>query len=390
MASPTVFEPTITLPAAVTSPPTVQFTPGPGCVDPEDHWVVVTSCFAQALGEFYSISPSPDWLTCQVTQFGPPQNGPSSCFVPYSAQTVVDAETRFYSGCPSGYTGASSASYSWKDRALTDYNVFCCPTQYNFDVDNFQTGNYMQFTTERDGVSYDAGYPLPICATSYVSELSGRDIAVQTAYNTYGWEKRQVENVPWDYEHGTMYAEAQYFSYTVFHGTHTCYGPCYDWNSYYFSGGTLPPFTAIDTAPTTTPGEEPTTTAPISSESKVETPPAETPVETLPVETTPVETPGPIEETSQIEEPSSTEETTEASTTPASTQATSSPTGEDIPPITSSIEPISTAATGEGSGNITSSSPPSSTTSDPPTGAAAAVNPTRLLLLGLFMSLIAL
>ncbi|KAF2971687.1 hypothetical protein GQX73_g1865 [Xylaria multiplex] len=365
MASPTIFEPTLTLPAVVTSPPTIQFTPGPGCIDPEDHWVVVTSCYADALGEFYSISPSPDWLTCQVTQFGPPQNGPSSCFVPYSAQTVIDAETRFYSGCPSGYTGASSASYSWSDGALTDFNVYCCPTQYNFNVDGFRTGNYKEFTTERDGVSYAAGHPLPLCATSYVSELSGRDIAVQTAYNTYAWEKRQVENVQWDYEHGTMYAEALNFGYTVFHSTHTCYGPCYDWYSYYFSGGTLPPFTVGDTPPTTTAVEEPTITTPISSGS-------------------------PIEGTSPVEESSSIEETVGPSTTPASTQATSSPTGEDITPTTSSIGPTSMAITGEGNGNTTSSSPPSSTTSDTSIGAAVAVGPTRFVLLGLFMFLIVL
>ncbi|KAI1743246.1 hypothetical protein F4680DRAFT_409613 [Xylaria scruposa] len=361
MASQTVFLPTPTLPASITSPPTAQFTPGPGCVDPEDHWVVVTSCAAVPLGENNGPYSSPDWLTCQLTQFGPPENGPASCYVPYSAQTVVDAETRFHSGCPSGYSGASTHSYSRSDGLATNIYVFCCPTQYNFNVKNYLTGGYMKFTTERDGVSYDVGYPLPGCATSYISELSGKDIAVQTKLNTYGWEKRQIANVPWDYLHGTMYAEMQDYSYTVFHGTHTCYQDCFDWHNYYFSGSSQPPFTVIETDPVTTP-EGPTTTALTSSEAETETPPVE--------------------------------ETDEPSTPPASAQTTSSLTGEDMPPITSSIEqtPTPTPLPSGSNGNIASSSisPPSSTTSDVPIGGATIVTPTRLILLGLFLSLIAL
>ncbi|KAI1756859.1 hypothetical protein F4782DRAFT_484384 [Xylaria castorea] len=371
MASPTVFFPTPTLPASITSPPTAQFTPGPGCIDPEDHWVVVTSCAAIALGEDYSLSPSPDWLTCQLTQFGPPQNGPASCYVPYSAQTVVDAETRFYSGCPSGYAGASTLSISRADRLETYFDVFCCPTQYNFNADDYFTGGggYMEFTTERDGVSYSVGYPLPGCATSHISELSGSEIAVQTQFNTHGWEKRQIANVPWDYLYGTMYAEIQSYSYTVFHGTHTCYQDCSGWHNYYFSGSVEPPFTAIDTVPvTTTPVEGPTTTAPTSSEGETGTPPIEE------TGTTPVE------------------ETDGPSTPPAGAQTTSSPTGEDTPPTTSSIELTPTPTPSGSNGNITSSSPspPSSTTSDVLTGTAAVVTPTLLVLLGLFLSLIAL
>ncbi|KAI1132590.1 hypothetical protein F5Y10DRAFT_230909 [Nemania abortiva] len=362
MAPQTYFLPTPTLPAVITSPPTAQFTPGPGCVDPEDHWVVVTSCFAFALGEYYSLSPSPDWLTCQLTQFGPPENAPASCFMPYSAQTVVDAETRFYSDCPSGYSGATTLTWSRDDGLETDFNVFCCPTQYNFDVNHYFTDNTEEFITERDGVSYSAEYPLPGCAASYISELSGKEIAVQTDLNTYAWEKRQVANVPWDYERDTMYAEAQSYSYSVFHGTHTCYQSCQSWYDYYFSGGPEPSFTVPDMVPvTTTPLEEPTTTAPASSESEVETPPVE--------------------------------ETSVPSTSPTDAQTFSSPNGEDVPPVTSSIEPTPTPTPtpNESNENATSSSQsPPSTTSDITTGSAAVVTTTRLVLLGLFVSLIAL
>lgn len=128
MASPTVFDPAASLPAIITAPPTAQFTPGPGCVDPEDHWVVITSCAAYVVDQDPSVYPSPDWLTCQLTQFGPPENAPSSCYMPYTAQTVVNDITSFYSGCPSGYSGASTAIYSRTDKLESDFDVFCCPT----------------------------------------------------------------------------------------------------------------------------------------------------------------------------------------------------------------------------------------------------------------------
>ncbi|KAI0405042.1 hypothetical protein F4802DRAFT_194497 [Xylaria palmicola] len=342
MASPTVFDPNPALPAVITSPPTAQFTPGPGCVDPEDHWAVVTSCAAVALGE-NSLSPSPDWLTCQVTQFGPPENGPASCHVPYSAQTVVDAETRFYSGCPSGYTGASTLLFTYSSGLESDVNVLCCPTQYNFNVDDYFTGDNMRFTTERDGVAYSVVYPLPGCATSYVKELSGKEIAVQTAYNTYGWEKRQVENVPWDYQAGTMYAEIQSYGYTVFHSTHTCYQDCRGWHDYYFSGSVQPPFTAVDT-----------------------------------------DTPFP----QATGEPSSPTTPDGDSPFPQATVGSSSSTEADLPPTTSSNEPKTTLSPSETNGNASPS--PTSTVSGASTRSATIVTLTRAILLGLLVSILSL
>ncbi|KAI0429709.1 hypothetical protein F5Y09DRAFT_309453 [Xylaria sp. FL1042] len=382
MASPTIFFPTPTLPAVITNPPTAVFTPGPGCIDPDDHWVVVTSCAAFALGENYSLYPSPDWLTCQLTQFGPPENGPASCFEPYSAQTVVNEVTSYYSGCPSGYTGASTLTLSRSDGLETNYDIYCCPTQYNFNIDDLFTGGYREFTTERDGISYDVGYPLPGCATSYIDALSGKEIAVQTDFNTYAWEKRQVENVPWDYLYGTMYAEVAFFSYTVFHGTHTCYQDCYGWHDYYFSGSSEPPFTVIDV--TTTPANEPTTTPPASSEGDVGTTP--------PVETSMAEVPSSSSSVVETEEPSTTSEVA---------QETSSPAGDDSSPVTSSDKPATTPTptltltpTPSGSnGNTTASySPPtpSSSISTVPTGAATAITPAGLILLGLLVPLMAL
>ncbi|GAP85731.2 hypothetical protein SAMD00023353_1400130 [Rosellinia necatrix] len=259
----TALNPGPTLPAMITSPPTAQFTPGPGCVDPENHWVV-----------------------------------------------------------------------------------------YNFNVDGYFTGGYLQFTTERDGVSYDVGYPLPACATSYISELAGKEIAVQTQLNTHGWEKRQIANVPWDYLDGTMYAEVQSYDYTVFHGTHTCYQDCYGWRDYYFSGSVQPPFTVIDTPPVTT---------------------------------------TPAEETSLLEGPSSAAGSAgiaETSPMPTGTQASPSPTGEDSSPVVSAVPPTPTPTSGGSDGDVSSpsSSPPLSTSAGESMGTVTVAVPVYLVSLALFMS----
>ncbi|KAI1358314.1 hypothetical protein F5Y08DRAFT_322100 [Xylaria arbuscula] len=371
MATVTFYNPTPTLPAIITEPPTAQFTPGPGCVDPEDHWAVVTSCFAIALEDNYETYSSPDWLTCQVTEFGPPPGMPS-CTIPYEAGTVVDEVTTYYSGCPSAYTAASTYAYSYKEGGEEGAErievAYCCPTQYDFSV---YEGNGVESTTERDGVTWSVIYPLPGCAASYVKELSGKDLAVQTAFNTYAWEKRQLANVPWDYSHDTLFAELVYQSYTVFHSTHTCYEfeNCFSWHSYYFSGGPMPSFTVPDNVPAmTTSVDDP---APTSSGSEVETP--------TPEETTPVE------------EPSSSIEQTSVPSTPSEDgQTTVTPTGEDSIPSPSSSVDSTPTSTPIASGSSNSSQSPSATTSTVPEGAAGVLTPNRLVAFGFLLSLLAL
>ncbi|KAI0532369.1 hypothetical protein GGR58DRAFT_182356 [Xylaria digitata] len=347
MAPQTALVPTPTLPAVITSPPIARFAPGPECIDPV-HTVVVTSCAAYAIGEDISVYSSPDWLTCALTHL--PSNVPASCS---EGQTTVDAET---SGCPSGFTGASTYKYGRTDGLESFFFVHCCPTQYRFDYEN----EYISSTTTRDGISYYNGFPAPGCAASYISELASSPIVVQTSIDTVAWEKRQlegVETVTWDYEHDTMFAFAESYAYTLFNHTHTCYQDCTAWEDYYVSGGPAPS-TTIDTVPDTTT-------------------PVETPVETL------------------VEEPSSTEETGESSTLPTEVQTiTSSPTGEgSVPNTSSSIEQTPAPAPSGSHGNNTASlspSPSSSTISDVPRGAGAVVTPTHLVLLGLFASLISL
>ncbi|KAI0428307.1 hypothetical protein F5Y09DRAFT_313554 [Xylaria sp. FL1042] len=336
MAPQTALVPTPTLSAVITSPPIARFAPGPECIDPV-HTVVVTSCLAYAIDEDTSLYPSPDWLTCALTHL--PSNVPASCS---EVQTTADAET---SGCPSGYTGASTYKYGRTDGLESFFFVHCCPTQYRFDYE----GGSVSSVTARDGVAYGYEYPAPACAASYISDLMSSPVVVQTTIDTLGWEKRQlgaVETVTWEYEHDTMYADEESYAYTLFNHTHTCYQDCTAWENYYVSGGPAPS-TTIDTVPDTT---------------------------------------------TPVEEPSSTEETSEPSILPAGAQTTSSPTGEASIPINSSIEQTPAPVPSGSHGNTTSSSPSSSssTISDVPRGAGAVVTPTRLILLGLFASLIAL
>jgi hypothetical protein len=122
--------PTPTLPAIITDPPTAQFTPGPGCIDPDNNWVIITSCYAYPLDLAYTALPSPDWLTCQLTQFGPAWvvDSASPCYQPTS--TVVDNRPTYYAGCPSGYDAVSSGQYTLASGAgsAVAYNTLCCPT----------------------------------------------------------------------------------------------------------------------------------------------------------------------------------------------------------------------------------------------------------------------
>ncbi|KAI0189030.1 hypothetical protein F4808DRAFT_47280 [Astrocystis sublimbata] len=205
-------------------------------------------------------------------------------------------------------------------------------SQYAFQV---YSGDGVDTTTERDGVTWSVAYSLPGCAASFVEELSGKELAVQTAFNTNAWEKRQLANVRWDYEQGTMFAEMIQQVYTVLHNTHTCWGfdNCYDWQSYYFSGGPMPSFTVPDNLPAMTSSVEEPTLIPSPSAGDVEIP--------LP------------EATSAIEEPSSSvespvEETSEPFTPSVDGQNTLTPTTDDRTPPTSLVgsTPTSTPMVG--------------------------------------------
>lgn len=117
MAAPTSSAPTLTtLPASITSPPTIQFVPPPECNDPANNWVVTTSCYV----ELPHTIAYPDWLTCTLSQFGNPTWYDPSCNIPQATESpsyqdapkvTIDGVVSYYSGCPAGYSTARTASY---------------------------------------------------------------------------------------------------------------------------------------------------------------------------------------------------------------------------------------------------------------------------------------
>ncbi|KAI0530168.1 hypothetical protein GGR58DRAFT_525226 [Xylaria digitata] len=233
MAFPTDFVPTpTTLPASITAPPTIQFTPLPECYDPANNWIVTTSCYFD-LGRSISY---PDWFTCSLSHFGAPAWYDLSCNVPQSTdyreapKVTQDGVVSYYAGCPVGFSAIVTSSYpGWNTYSYEDhydataYVVACCPTTDNAILNWIpQQLTRQRTSTSHDDVNYSVFiYPLPWCAATSISELSGKEIAVKTWSNPMAWDKRQLQTIPWDYEHGTMFAHSAGYTYTVFQSTHT-------------------------------------------------------------------------------------------------------------------------------------------------------------------------
>jgi hypothetical protein len=117
MAAPTDFIPTpVSLPASITSPPTLQFVPPPECNDPSNNWIVTTSCY---LNLPHTIA-YPEWLTCSISHFGAPSWFDPSCHIPAPTEApsyqdapkvTVDGVVSYYAGCPLGYSTERTTTY---------------------------------------------------------------------------------------------------------------------------------------------------------------------------------------------------------------------------------------------------------------------------------------
>ncbi|KAI1169729.1 hypothetical protein F4777DRAFT_572107 [Nemania sp. FL0916] len=279
-----------TLPASITSPPTVQFTPAADCYDPDNNWIVSTSCFITGSGV---TDENPDWLTCTLKNFGPVREIVESCSIPFrtiehrsgtdntiAPQVTVDGVVSYYSGCPAGFTPFTThSSPAWNTSAYsghfdaTGYIVNCCPTLYPFeDTDKIIPYTIYEHTTH-DGTAYSLYYfQFPSCAATSIQVLSGKTLSYQTSSNPY--RKRQVVDTElWDFEHGTLFAQDQAYEYTIFQGTHTCYENCDQWFTYYYPDGvgTPGPAWTTPTVVVTPPAESPSGLVPAGS-----TPPSET------------------------------------------------------------------------------------------------------------------
>ncbi|KAI1181184.1 hypothetical protein F4777DRAFT_573256 [Nemania sp. FL0916] len=377
MAAVTDFVPTpTTLPASITSPPTIQFTPPPACNDPANNWVVTTSCYL----ELPHTIAYPDWLTCTVSQFGNPTD--LSCDVPLPTESpsyldapkvTIDGVVSYYASCPSGYSTARVASYpgyyTWDYTDVhfdaTEYNIGCCPTQYNFDIPAYSDDPRQHTITQHDGTDYSLFiYPLPGCAATSISQLSGKEIPAQTWSNTQPWDKRQAQTISWDYEHGTI----RKISFDI--------GPQEDGNANSLhnypngQGGTPGPWpesTVQEVTPTPTPETTPIpepTSEPEPTSAPISTPELESTSDITPTEYS--TTVLPAGETPEQSSPSSeTDASKGAAGTPAPVSQETDNTGSASPSLTTSIN---------SSGNGPSSSP-STGTPIPLSGALGAVVP---------------
>ncbi|KAI3325123.1 hypothetical protein HD806DRAFT_466393 [Xylariaceae sp. AK1471] len=374
MAAATDFIPTpTTLPASITAPPTIQFTPPPECYDPANNLIITTSCYLQLPHEISY----PNWLTCSLSQFGPSDYDDPSCYTE-APKVTQDGVVSYYSGCPVGMSAALTDLYpGWNTYSYdghfdaTYYQVACCPTQYHFEPNTYDDDPRQMTYTSHDGAEYSLFiYPLPYCAATSISELSGKEIPVQTWSNSKVWDKRQVQTITWDYEHGTMFAGGVYYSYTVFQSTHTCFEYCDSWFTYYYPGGV---------------GGTPGPAWPTTSDVPVE---VTTPSE---VTLTPEPTSGPASETTPTEDASSPVGTPSQSVTVEETDTpvdepppSSTPTGsaEGMPsshgdiPSSSSPSPSSIASAG-GS--------PSDTSAESPIPTSGSIGPPNQSLLGVLM-----
>ncbi|KAI0490368.1 hypothetical protein F4859DRAFT_508169 [Xylaria cf. heliscus] len=268
VASPT------TLPASITSPPTIQFTPPPECVDPAANWVVSKSGYVD-LGSRVDYS---DLLTCTVNHFGAPIWGDQSCEPPRPPKVTADGAVSYYSGCAQGYStvGVTTRPGYFTDEHpgvhfdVTAYGIKCCPTQYDFKY-GYTPGEVPRQVTStvRDGVSYPVViYPYPLCIATSVSQLSGKEITIKTWSNGVVWDDLLPQTRSWNYETDSVFAHLHDLEYTVFQKTHTCFEECDDWFTYWvYPPKVRPNLFLIDY-----PSDEYGTPGPWTATSPVETP----------------------------------------------------------------------------------------------------------------------
>jgi hypothetical protein len=201
----------------------------------------------------------PPWLQCTHLHAGDP--GESECYQQGLA-TVVRGTPTYYANCPAGYTMARLDTAQPFDSTNTRYKnpVFyaveastlaCCPSESVFGVSfNYTrrgTRDANPTTTVHDGVSRRvAKSPLPGCYASGLAgspqEVSGGGNGVLTMglYADDGGKYDGTTERVWDAATDTLYAHAAEVSYTVFHGTHTCFTNCREYFTYSYSNTQRP------------------------------------------------------------------------------------------------------------------------------------------------------
>ncbi|KAL2140124.1 hypothetical protein VTI28DRAFT_4239 [Corynascus sepedonium] len=254
------------------SAPVTQFTPAPSCLDESNLWLISADCYLDENGA------SPPWLECTYTAAGDPDPTNPACY-PVSTATSTDGGPKtFYSACPAGYTPALSRTRKPFDLPLyadTKTKTFdavatahtCCPAAFGGDSDGngaipFTYSMVHTTKTVHNGDSHGVFvYALPWCVASRVSRLDGETVTLGLYSDARVWDrkvKRQgieygTTTAVWDAAHDTLFAQAPQVSWTVFHGTYTCYEGCDDYFTYSY-GNTDPNYTPSPTPTVATRG----------------------------------------------------------------------------------------------------------------------------------------
>ncbi|KAK3328259.1 hypothetical protein B0T19DRAFT_185954 [Cercophora scortea] len=282
LTAPVTPTPTLSAYAPPTTPPLTTFEPPASCVADDAHlWLVTTSCYLPWPIE------TPDWLECTMTVAGDPNQQNTDCYGHYGTPPPSpDSTTTYYSGCPAGYTAAGSsitkpfdttwAGYSYETYDIAATSFTCCPDNYYFTNGGIIGSPYS--VTTHNGASYTVTYyPLPSCTAERITRLAGQAVTMSQYWDNRVMDKRDVPVLAerqgawegttldgvvtktWDLARDTLYAKEQYYQYTVFHGTHTCYENCeqYFSSSYSITGPYIPGPSSTTTEASATSQSEP-------------------------------------------------------------------------------------------------------------------------------------
>ena len=209
---------------------------------------------------------SPPCLQCTVAKAGEPDIHNTDCYQGHDDQsdrtTGPDGTATFYSDCPVGYTVAHSTTRHPFDEGMYDTygpsklysatlsSFLCCPTNYAFTYyqdDTLYSTTAPALYPETFSVQF---HNVPKCRMTHVWPLANRALTMtlSAADNLLGERKKlprgqqqvlapkptppPVTTTRWDVEDKTLWAEAQHFSYIVFHETYTCYENCDEYFTY--------------------------------------------------------------------------------------------------------------------------------------------------------------
>ncbi|KAL2183016.1 hypothetical protein L209DRAFT_758395 [Thermothelomyces heterothallicus CBS 203.75] len=253
--------------------PITRFTPAASCLDQSNLWLVSASCYLYENGD------RPPWLDCTYTGAGEPNPSDTACYPTDSFISSDGGPKTFYSACPVGYTPAHSHTDKpfdlprYASSKTETFDVYataqtCCPAAFGGDSGG-GSSSAVPFTysllsttkTVHDGTSQAVFvYPLPWCVATGVSQLDGETVTLGLYSDSRVWDrrarararaKRQGETygsttAVWDAARDTLFAQAPQVSWTVFHGTYTCYEGCDDYFTYSYSN-TDPNYTPVPT-----------------------------------------------------------------------------------------------------------------------------------------------